>query len=534
MDTATLQFAYALSAAALAVLMAALAFFRKKAPVTLYALGFASALAGAILKALGGMDGPWLTSILGDSLSLGTFFFIACGLRAHKGMAGAWPKRFWAYLGIWIGLEILFSSLWASRAAREFALSAWMVVLTGEFLIALERGQGDIARPVRSAAWVIGSLYALAHFLRMALLLSRTEGLQGPGMLSPTEAFTDSSMILFLILWAGLVTIIDATGLFGQLASRNAALRGMALTDELTGLSNRHGLEAAMRTETERAERYGQSLALVMFDLDHFKRVNDSWGHAAGDAVLKRTADIVGALIRESDSLYRWGGEEFVVLAPHTSFAGAMALAEKIRQTVERETYPVAERMNVSLGVAEWRRGEDRQAFFGRVDTALYRAKNSGRNRVVGSEPGDTLPVASVRLEWRPEWSSGNAAIDGAHRKLIAMAGELINSSLALGRAEDEGPRLGALLEEVRRHFKEEEGILAAAGYPGLDEHAGLHSQLLKEAGELKARRMGREDAPGIYFDFLVDKVVIGHMLKEDARFFPFTRGSASNAASES
>jgi diguanylate cyclase (GGDEF)-like protein len=161
-----------------------------------------------------------------------------------------------------------------------------------------------------------------------------------------------------------------------------------ALRDPLTGALNRAALEEALQREVEVARRQGTPLGVLFVDIDHFKHVNDTYGHRFGDDVLRAVAHAVSDTIRRSDALYRYGGEEFVVLASHTQPIGAQQLGERIRSKVAaigmvggREL-----KVTVSVGVAGLRAGETGEAVLKRADTALYRAKEGGRNRV---ESGD-------------------------------------------------------------------------------------------------------------------------------------------------
>jgi diguanylate cyclase (GGDEF)-like protein len=156
----------------------------------------------------------------------------------------------------------------------------------------------------------------------------------------------------------------------------------LAVTDELTGLHNRHYLDEEVSAMLSRAARYGEQVSLVIFDLDHFTAVNDRQGHPAGDLVLKRTAALVGKAVRTADLLIRWGGEEFLLLMPHTAEEGAATTAEKIRESLERSDHPGVGRVTGSFGVAERRPGESFADWYARTDAALYRAKQAGRNRV--------------------------------------------------------------------------------------------------------------------------------------------------------
>jgi diguanylate cyclase (GGDEF)-like protein len=133
--------------------------------------------------------------------------------------------------------------------------------------------------------------------------------------------------------------------------------------------------------EIENAKRYGRPLSLLILDLDHFKQVNDTFGHDAGDAVLKTTTNIVSSVLRRIDIFARYGGEEFIIALPETTLAGAAALAEKIRSAVEQHLFPAAGRITISIGAAEFA-GNETDALVKRADEALYAAKRNGRNRV--------------------------------------------------------------------------------------------------------------------------------------------------------
>jgi diguanylate cyclase (GGDEF)-like protein len=157
----------------------------------------------------------------------------------------------------------------------------------------------------------------------------------------------------------------------------------MARTDELTGLRNRRHFFELAEPLFAAARRYASPLCVAMFDLDHFKRVNDRYGHHAGDEVLRAVAGISAAQTRAADVLARYGGEELVLALPGTSGRDALAAAEKIRRAIEAATMPGGLRVTVSAGVAEWRGEPTLDALIRRADAALYRAKASGRNRSV-------------------------------------------------------------------------------------------------------------------------------------------------------
>ncbi len=156
-----------------------------------------------------------------------------------------------------------------------------------------------------------------------------------------------------------------------------------ALTDDLTGLANRRAGELAVARETARALRTGWPLSLVLFDVDHFKRVNDTHGHLAGDAVLREVSRYMTAFLRRGDTAVRWGGEEFLIILADVPLQGARAFAERVRKAIEQLKVGDIDRITISAGVTELDSGEEPEAALSRADTNLYEAKATGRNRVV-------------------------------------------------------------------------------------------------------------------------------------------------------
>ena len=170
-----------------------------------------------------------------------------------------------------------------------------------------------------------------------------------------------------------------------KLRAASRELQRLATTDELTGLPNRRHFLARLKEESDRATRFRErSLSVAMADADHFKRVNDTYGHAAGDAVLRKIAEIFRSAIRTIDVPGRLGGEEFGIIMPDTHLPAAQLVCERLRQQVESsmvELDSVEIRVTISLGVAELNEGEHPERLLARADSALYLAKDSGRNR---------------------------------------------------------------------------------------------------------------------------------------------------------
>jgi two-component system, cell cycle response regulator len=174
-----------------------------------------------------------------------------------------------------------------------------------------------------------------------------------------------------------------------ELRRRAEAASEMSMTDALTGLLNRYGLQRALQRELAEARRYARPLSCLLLDVDFFKSVNDTHGHAAGDAALMQAARVLSESVRGSDVVCRYGGEEFLVLAPETDARGAHALAEKMRLAVAARLFGDGERafpLTLSAGVAELRPGESGNDMIARADLALYQAKQRGRDRVEAAE----------------------------------------------------------------------------------------------------------------------------------------------------
>lgn len=170
---------------------------------------------------------------------------------------------------------------------------------------------------------------------------------------------------------------------------RTRELDRLATTDLLTETFNRRRIAALGEQEVGRATRYGTPLCVAMLDLDHFKAINDTFGHAIGDVALRCAADAIRSRVRAHDHVGRYGGEEFVIVAPNTAVEGMRHLAEAVRHAIEATDCESDGRriaLTTSAGIAEWSKGEDFDAVLRRADGALYDAKASGRNRVAEAE----------------------------------------------------------------------------------------------------------------------------------------------------
>ncbi|MFG1925313.1 GGDEF domain-containing protein [Cryptosporangium sp. NPDC048952] len=250
--------------------------------------------------------------------------------------------------------------------------------------------------PVSRDVTMLPSLVAAgAAVIGLVVVDARTSGVQVPLLVA--------GLVVIGLLTRLALVVRERTRLADQLAEALAEQQRLAITDPLTGLSNRRYFEQSLATEVVRARRNKRPLSLVVLDLDHFKQINDRYGHPAGDAALIQVGTLLQVITRDSDVVARYGGEEFVWLLPDTDEEGAAAMAERLRVTLA--AHPVALPsgdplwITGSLGVASAQGTVDAMVLTASADEAMYRAKSAGRNRVeraTNPEDAPAAPGASV------------------------------------------------------------------------------------------------------------------------------------------
>mgnify|MGYP001809618820 CR=1 FL=1 len=311
------------------------------------------------------------------------------------------------------------------------------------------------------------------------------------------------------------------------LQAANAELNLLATTDALTGAWNRRRLEEAAVNEMERLERYGQAVSLIVIDIDHFKKINDVHGHAAGDQVLIGVVAVIRSNLRPTDALARWGGEEFIVLTPCETLETATLIAERLREMIAGMIFPTVGAITVSLGVAECLPREGWEHWFARADAALYRAKAGGRNQVQtapemprGEGSGRIIAAHLVQLRWHQAYACGHPLIDRQHRALFEDANRLLDAVLVSRPADEITALIERLIRDTVQHFDDEEAIMTAAGYPGAADHAAVHRALVAQAGTLADRFQAGTLDIGDLFQFLAHDVISQHLLGSDRAYF--------------
>ena len=166
-----------------------------------------------------------------------------------------------------------------------------------------------------------------------------------------------------------------------ELRGKNKILEELAITDPLTGLYNRRYFQHVLCNEMDRFGRTPTPFSLLMFDIDHFKQINDSFGHHAGDVVLSDLVNLIQQCIRKTDIFARWGGEEFMILLPDTMINGAEFLADKLCRACAKHKFEIPQQVTISVGIAQYQQSMSEMDFTRKTDKALYFAKQKGRNR---------------------------------------------------------------------------------------------------------------------------------------------------------
>ncbi len=220
------------------------------------------------------------------------------------------------------------------------------------------------------------------------------------------------------------------------------------------------------------------------------------------------------------------------MLCPNTTLSTIAILAERLRGKIDYAPFPEVGRITVSIGVAECVAGETWEQWVHRADAALYRAKACGRNQVqVAPETpqrlgiGENVAANFVRLAWHSAYECGNALIDDQHRGLFSDANSIIAAVLSRRPADEVVAVIGTLIQDIVRHFEDEEAILAAVGFPEAANHAAIHRELVDKAVVLVGRFHAGTLGIGELFQFLAHDVVALHMLGADREFFPYMGG---------
>lgn len=330
--------------------------------------------------------------------------------------------------------------------------------------------------------------------------------------------------IVSMSLWFSLSMWLDAKRSIQMLDDKNEELSRLALIDKLTDLANRHTFEYDIDFLIAGSGRNKSSLSMIMIDLDRFKLVNDTHGHLVGDMVLKRAAEIIKSSVRTSDRVYRWGGEEFLVVMPDMDHTNVGKLAEKMCLNFQNAVFDVVGTVTVSIGGAEYELNESIETWLKRVDLSLYKAKQSGRNRHEIWIVDEELPISFNRVQWGTQLESGNRDIDSDHRELVNQINHLHDLIVNQQPIDLIRSFLFDITNHIKNHFIKEESILIRLSYSDYMEHRSIHHRILNEYEILVGKALNGDITLAALMSYLVEKVVYVHIQEEDSKFFDVVR----------
>ena len=335
---------------------------------------------------------------------------------------------------------------------------------------------------------------------------------------------TPVQVTLYLVTFIALIMVSTGFALMAKERS-DAALRKAALLDRLTGCWNRVRIEEILQQEMARMHRYGHPVTLLMLDLDNFKHINDQYGHLAGDEVLRDFGRLLRTNIRATDVPGRWGGEEFVIVLPSSTFFDAVTLAEHIRKHLETLKFYFGASVTVSIGVAACRAADTVEEWMQRADMALYKAKISGRNQVRVEDLDGSIsnficsPSSALRLQWSETYECGHEEIDQQHRNLFATVNNLLQLDSSGADKNAIGAAVKILLAETVEHFQFEEHILNQIGYPDAPSHVQAHHRLLDRANILLAQFQRDGADLAALLRFMIYELTAQHIMIDDRCF---------------
>lgn len=342
-----------------------------------WSLALALEGAGFLLLSLQGLLTPLFSVIIANTLIVSGLMSVMAGVNAFYGRDKPWLARSLLFLALFAAFLYYFTYMAPSVDARIIIISITLGVMALATAVQLSANTPNVTR---STAY-----FVLSGFVLFALFyLGRAWSVVQTPVADSAEAarLHEMTLVVFIVLigWFSF-------GFVWMALYRTALDMQMLMKiDTLTGAYMRGALFEILSDEMQRAERNDRPLSIVMMDLDHFKRLNDTLGHVMGDEALKKSVETVLSNIRMFDKIGRYGGEEFIIVLPETEGKNAVKVAERLRLAVAEISIGSASRqlpVSASFGVTQLMAGDTREQFIERVDSALYRAKEGGRNRVV-------------------------------------------------------------------------------------------------------------------------------------------------------
>lgn len=384
---ATLYYSYALMFVTLSIFVSslALAYQQKSRPYVDYAIGFGCLGLSTVLIAMQADGYPFFTIYVANMLQMLFYVYLIIGLRQQYKLS-RWTHRFSIHMVLNTSLQYIFLYVVPNAAARYAIMAVNVVFYLFELIAINKQTKAFTDKLVRLVIYGTATMYSVIYIFRFIFVVGVTYWSWNFMHRDTVNSIIMVISIFFLLLYFSAIQIVHNDMIIKSLAARNKELDLLARTDQLTGFMNRRSFNEMIKHYQEEAKGVDKHMSVLLFDLDHFKEVNDTYGHLTGDDVLRELAKRLHAIVPPDNPIVRWGGEEFMIITKLT-LSDATKMAEKIRRSFEQTKWTAdLVSMSASFGVAEVKDSEPSKAWLIRLDRALYEAKNSGRNRVVISE----------------------------------------------------------------------------------------------------------------------------------------------------
>jgi len=385
MDALTLAIAYIGVACTIAIASFIISIHRQETSFRWYSLGFVSSALGTLLLALVGENEPFSGLILANTLTQGTFIFMLIGIKAHFHQRLLWSKRNTYTLLIFVVTFSVFALIVPSFMIRSILYSIYLAIMLIEMFSFLTTQLDNTSPLIRTTFFILVGGYLATILVRLTLVIVQS-------VLHQIDFYEDSvtSLVLivsiaFAILWLTATQLLGSDTMLERLTAKEQEITKLVQTDQLTGLWNRSYFEEQLPTLVDAALSNDEELCLIHFDVDHFKDLNERFGHAIGDQVIKEIVTIVRQTLSPSTPVIRWGGQEFMILS-HSGLDDSFKKAEVLRHNIANNNFTHFESVTASFGVAAYRDNEASDLWFKRTELALRSAKQEGRNCVITSK----------------------------------------------------------------------------------------------------------------------------------------------------
>jgi diguanylate cyclase (GGDEF)-like protein/hemerythrin-like metal-binding protein len=518
-DALTVNFTLIILSAIYFFMAIAIYFTRKEKYLFYYSLSFITLAITYALLLFQKTLPIWISFIVLNMLILVSQLFIVVGIRLlYKQKAFA--KRFYLYFLILFFLMIFYTYIDYNINARIISASLGIAFFLLDLVVFVIRHKENVISIINRSIIIVTGLSILNWISRVFFALIANPNIE---YIIDQGAITSSYYLIALVstsIWFGLYILLKTSQSLYKLEITNRELIDLALVDKLTNLANRHYFEHDLKFLIASSKRNKTKMSMLVIDLDRFKLVNDTYGHLVGDDVLKRSAQILKNSIRASDRVFRWGGEEFIIITPDTDNKQAKIVAEKICQNFREAEFDVIGNITVSIGLASYDENENVEDWIKRADLALYQAKQSGRNKWVTWIDNEALPTQFSRITWMHDFESGNNEIDNDHKLLVEYINKLHDLIMEHQPIDTIHEYILMMNEHIHNHFAKEEALLIKFKYRDYMEHRAIHNRILSEYQIIVKKTINGDITLNALMSYLVEKVLIHHILGEDKLFF--------------